>query len=124
MKILLIHCNLIKPTNIKSVLSNFGQVTEYCNCINAMNEIVNFNIKDVDIVFIDMMMPGFSGIDISKKIREFEETKELNKSYIVLMVPHNFKIKNPESIYSVDKIMEKPITIEDVESYLKEINLI
>lgn len=124
MKILLIHCNLIKPTNIKSTLSNFGYVIEYCNCINAMNEIVNFNIKDVDIVFIDMMMPGFSGIDISRKIREFEETKNLSKSYIVLMVPHNFKIKNINSIPFIDKVMEKPITEEDIEEYLKEVNLI
>ncbi len=68
LKILLIQDILITPTNAKSILSKFGQVTEINDGIDSINNFAESIYKniDYDVVFVDLILPRMSGIDVVK----------------------------------------------------------
>ena len=126
MRILLIHDTLLMPTNARSILSNFGQVIEFNDGMESINKIVNCNITNIDVVFIDIILPKVSGIEIVKKIREIEKVRQPEKiAYIVMVSLPGHAIEDQELIkIGANKVFIKPITYEAVKEYFIEIGLI
>ena len=127
MKILLIQDILLMPTNAKAILSKFGQVTEINDGIESINKFTTSNRIDLgfDVIFIDVILPSMSGIDIVKYIRKVEEDPSINRSFIVMVALPGYLI-DPEELINAgaDKVFTKPITYEAVEEYFREIKLI
>jgi CheY-like chemotaxis protein len=127
MKILLIQDVLLMPTNAKMILSKFGQVTEINDGFDAINKFTTSHRNDLgfDVIFIDVILPGMSGIDIVKYIRKVEKDPTINRSFIVMVSLPGHNINIQELIDAgADKVFTKPITHESVEEYFKEIKLI
>lgn len=127
MKILLIQDVLLMPTNAKMILSKFGQVTEINDGFDTINKFTTSHRNDLgfDVIFIDVILPGMSGIDIVKYIRKVEKDPTINRSFIVMVSLPGHNINIQELIDAgADKVFTKPITHESVEEYFKEIKLI
>ncbi len=128
LKILLIQDILITPTNAKSILSKFGQVTEINDGIDSINNFAESIYKniDYDVVFVDLILPRMSGIDVVKKMRQFEERRDNDNRACIIMVTIRGNNINPDELISAgaDKVFIKPITYEMVNEYFKEIKLI
>lgn len=127
MKILLIQDTLLMPTNAKIVLSKFGKVVEINDGLDTINKFITSHRADLnfDIIFVDLVLPRMSGIDIIKYIRKIENYPFINRSYIAIMYPPGYQIDSNSIIEAgADKIFIKPITHQSVEEYFREINLI
>ena len=128
LNILLIQDVLIKPTNAKSILSKFGQVTEINDGLDSINKFSESSYKNIeyDVVFVDLVLPRLSGIDVVKKMRRFEDKRDSNKRAVIIMVTIQGNNINPDELIAVgaDKVFVKPITYEMVDEYFKEIKLI
>ncbi len=127
MKILLIQDILLMPTNAKIVLSKFGQVIETNDGLDTINKFITSHKANLnfDAIFVDLVLPRISGIDIIKHIRKIENYLFINRSYIAIMCPPGYQIDNNSIIEAgADKIFIKPITHQSVEEYFREINLI
>lgn len=127
MKILLIQDILLMPTNAKIVLSKFGQVIETNDGLDTINKFITSHKVNLnfDAIFVDLVLPRISGIDIIKHIRKIEKYSSINRSYIAIMCPPGYQVDNNSIIEAgADKIFIKPITHQSVEEYFREINLI
>lgn len=127
MRILLIQDMLLMPTNAKLVLSKFGHVVEITDGLKSINKLITScrNNLNFDVIFVDMILPGVSGINVIKYIRKIEEDPFINKSYIAIICPSGCQIDYDDLINAgADKIFIKPITYDSVKEYFKEIKLI
>lgn len=127
MKILLIQDILLMPTNAKIVLSKFGKVIEINDGLDTINKFITSHRADLnfDVIFVDLVLPRMSGIDIIKYIRKIENYPFINRFHIAIMCPPGYQVDNNNIIEAgADKIFIKPITHQSVEEYFREINLI
>ena len=127
MKILLIQDILLMPTNAKIVLSKFGKVVEINDGLDTINKFITSHRAELnfDVIFVDLVLPRISGIDIIKYIRKIENYSFINRPYIAIMCPHGCQVDINSIIEAgADKIFIKPITHQSVEKYFREINLI
>lgn len=71
MKFLVVDDSLFSREVLKSVLKEYGEVIEAEDGVEALRILRNYPEKEFpDIVFLDVTMPGKTGIDILKEIRK------------------------------------------------------
>lgn len=79
------------------------QVTDPTSALNIVKS------NDVELVFVDIIMPGKDGLTLVKEIREFSNVKVIVISSLVKALQHD--IRRFDNIYS----LQKPFYFEDLE---------
>lgn len=101
---------------IKDFLGDKYEVTTMANGLMALNY---FRNKTCDLIFLDYEMPGMSGADVLKKLRENENTKDIPVVFLT-GVSDNQKVKEIMSMGVHDYIL-KPINVERLRADAKKI---
>jgi len=99
-----------------STFSNFfGSVD---SAMNAEDALEIYKAKSLDVVFIDIILPGIDGLELARKIRE------LNPDQIIVIISaSNDMSKIAEAIkIGVDSFIQKPIDSNKIIDMLKNIS--
>lgn len=77
-------------------------------------------LKDeVDVVFLDIQMPGMSGFEVAKKIRDIEMEKDYRRVPIIAMTAHVLPEENIRyETYGIDDFVLKPVSEKEFVSVL------
>lgn len=99
-----------KVTNelLSSTFKNF--FADVSSCFDGDEALAVYNKSNPDIVFVDIIMPGMDGIELSRKIRE------INPSQIIIVISASNDIeKISESIeVGVNSFIQKPIDTKKI----------
>ena len=99
-----------KVTNelLSSTFKNF--FSDVSSCFDGEEALTAYNKSNPDIVFVDIIMPGMDGIELSRKIRE------INPSQIIIVISASNDIeKISESIeVGVNSFIQKPIDTKKI----------
>ncbi|MCF7862230.1 response regulator [Candidatus Woesearchaeota archaeon] len=74
---------------------------------------------DVDLIVLDIMLPGIDGIQILKKIRENETTKKI--PVIIVSAKHQSEITKECDSLGADAVIIKPFEPENLINKIKEL---
>jgi len=113
-RIIICDDNPVERNLLKRYLESIGSFT-ITEMDNASMLIDNIKAFPADIIFLDIDMPGISGIEASKKIRTFN-----SESTIVFVTAHEQYAMEAFSVYALDYIV-KPVTIERLKKTLGRI---
>ncbi len=105
-------------------LHKFGYETiPFNNPVDALNYINNSNISNYSLVIIDYKMPQMSGIDLIKKIREKDNAFKLKIILISAFIKSNIVDNDISNSLRIDKIIEKPIPLENLKDEVQKLLL-
>lgn len=93
-----------------SKISNLDVIEEFDNAVDAIKFL---NQQDIDVVFLDIHMPGFSGVD-------FVQTLKIPPKIVMTTSDTEFAIAAYEYEAIVDYLV-KPITIERFEKSIQKV---
>jgi YesN/AraC family two-component response regulator len=99
-----------KVTNelLSSTFKNF--FSKVYSCFNGEEALATYNKIQPDVVFVDVIMAGMDGIDLSRKIREINPTQ-----IIIVISASNDIEKISESIeVGVNSFIQKPIDTKKI----------
>jgi YesN/AraC family two-component response regulator len=91
---------------------------------NASSALTLFKANRYDVVFSDIHMPGFCGIELAKNIREIESNRNTYTSIIGVtgtMVDKEFKELSKK--VGIDTIINKPYKKDEIENALIAVGL-
>lgn len=99
-----------KITNelLSSTFKNF--FSDVYSCFNGEEALETYNKKQPDVVFVDIVMAGMDGIELSRKIRQINPTQ-----IIIVISASNDIEKISESIeVGVNSFIQKPIDTKKI----------
>lgn len=100
---------------IKEIIGSLKEIEVVATASNAIDALKIIKEKDIQIVFLDINMPGMNGITLAEKITEYENNIE-----IVFITAYNQYALKAFEVNAIDYIL-KPIRRERVEKTLKKI---
>ena len=117
---LVVEDNPINQKMIQHTLKNIGITTE---CANNGREGLTMYMKDTDkydIVFMDIQMPVMNGIEATKAMIAFEQSKHLDHTPVVAVTANALKGDRERFISEgMDEYVSKPIDLEKFIRVLK-----
>jgi len=93
---------------LSSTFKNF--FSDVTSCFNGSEALADYNKNKPDVVFVDIIMAGMDGIELSRKIRE------INPNQIIIVISASNDIeKISESIeVGVNSFIQKPIDTKKI----------
>jgi len=75
-----------------------------------------FKLNHYDIILMDMQMPVLNGIESTVKIREYEQSAEIEKPVYIIAVTANAFLEDKQKCFGVgmNNFITKPINIADL----------
>jgi CheY-like chemotaxis protein len=105
-------------------LQKFGYETiPFNNPVHALNYINTSNISNCSLIITDYKMPQMSGIDLIKKIREKDTDYKIKIMLISAFIKSDLNVDDILKILKIDKIIEKPIHLENLMDEVKKLTL-
>jgi len=105
-------------------LQKFGYETiPFNNPVDALNYINTSNISNCSLIITDYKMPQMSGIDLVKKIREKDTDYKIKIMLISAFIKSDLNVDDILKILKIDKIIEKPIHLENLMDEVKKLTL-
>lgn len=105
--IILVEDDLDIQEIITIILTRAGyHITTYSNG----KELINSNIEPVDIIILDKQLPGMDGLDVLKRLKTLEESKDI--PIIMLSADPNIKTLAKEA--GANDSIEKPFKIAEL----------
>ncbi len=105
-------------------LQKFGYETiPFNNPVDALNYINTSNISNCSLIITDYKMPQMSGIDLIKKIREKDTDYKIKIMLISAFIKSDLNVDDILKILKIDKIIEKPIHLENLMDEVKKLTL-
>ena len=105
-------------------LQKFGYETiAFNNPVDALNYINTSNISNCSLIITDYKMPQMSGIDLVKKIREKDTDYKIKIMLISAFIKSDLNVDDILKILKIDKIIEKPIHLENLMDEVKKLTL-
>jgi response regulator RpfG family c-di-GMP phosphodiesterase len=93
------------------------------NPMYALKYINNNNILNCSLIITDYKMPQMSGIDLIKKIREKDTTFKLKIILISAFIISDIMGNDISNSLRIDKVIEKPIPLENLKDEIKKLLL-
>jgi response regulator RpfG family c-di-GMP phosphodiesterase len=96
-------------------LQKFGYETiPFNNPTDALNYINNSNTCNCSLIITDYKMPQMTGLEFIKKIREIDTTFKLKILLISAFIKSDIIVNDIPNSLRIDKIIEKPIHLENL----------
>jgi len=101
-------CTLPTIINVLKFILNLSNINTFSN--SSGNEgIQTFNEEKMDLIIMDLHMPGMNGIETSKEIRRLEIERGLERTPIILLTGTINYLTEPLDLYSeIDEVLLKP----------------
>ncbi|NCC51648.1 MAG: response regulator [Spartobacteria bacterium] len=110
MKIMVVEDEKQIRDNLKILLESIGH--EVVVASNGLEAFETYDVKPVQVIVSDWMMPGINGLELCKKIRAREEDAYC---YFILLTARANRDDYIEAMAcGVDDFMVKPLNIEDL----------
>ncbi len=111
--ILMAEDNRINQRVALSLLSKLGQTADLAS--NGKEAVEKFKEKDYDIVFMDVEMPEMSGIEATRKIREFESNQNKKEACIVALTAGVMKEDKEKCLAAgMNDFVPKPFNLKHI----------
>ncbi len=130
MKILIVDDDFVSCSKLEALLSVYGEcdIAEDGSQAFEMFEKSHENSPGYDLVTMDIEMPGMSGHEVLRKIREWEEANDIYKhgeNAKILMVTSMLSRTDIMSSFreGCEGYLRKPITPENLEEALAKIGI-
>jgi len=116
-KILLVEDQKVPMMIHSKILTDLGYALD-----KAENgtDAVNMSKNGYDIIFMDIGLPDFSGIEATKQIREYEKTTHHQTKIIALTAYSLAEIGEQCFAVGVDDIANKPITKDKIQALIEK----
>lgn len=97
-------CKIILEDGGYNVITNDGTSVE-----STVRE------KLPDLVILDVVLPGFDGREISKRIKKHDSTKHIP----IILISANINLNNTSDRSGADYFLNKPFNIDELHSIVK-----
>lgn len=107
------------PVLLKVFRSQFKHLNVRSDFVSyGSDAIAIFQEKNYDLIFMDIMLPDMTGLDVTKAIRELELTEKLDAVPIIAITASG---NRSECIAAgMSDFALKPVTIEDFQRFLNK----
>lgn len=118
MKVLVAEDDLINQKIIEKMISSLGHDVYLAE--NGSVAVEAFKDNQYDIILMDMQMPVMDGIDATKEIRTYEQTKNKSLTPIVALTANALEAHKKLCFEAgMNGYFTKPITMQSIEEMLK-----
>jgi response regulator RpfG family c-di-GMP phosphodiesterase len=93
------------------------------NYINKDDDKKNLLLATCSLVITDYKMPQMSGMDFIKKIREKDTDYKIKMILISAYMTSDLNVDDMFNTLKIDKIIEKPIHLENLKDEIKKVLL-
>jgi osomolarity two-component system sensor histidine kinase NIK1 len=114
LKILLIEDNLL---NQKIVSFHLKKRNYEVKCATNIDEVINIVKKEkIDLIFMDIMLPGKNGFEITYEIRKYEKEKNIDNAIPIIALTANTLDNDKEKCINsgMNDYLAKPFTAQDL----------
>ena len=108
--ILIVDDNEALVDALEMLLSETYEVIPATNAYRAL-EVLNFMAPDL--IFLDMFMPGFNGIQLLREIRQMK----LASRVVVITAAEAYLLGDEIQKLGVDGFLRKPFNVQDIEGF-------
>lgn len=128
MRILIAEDDKVSEILMKNYLKNYGECVTADNGEKALNIFMSeFDENPFSLICLDIMMPVMTGLEALKKIREFENSKNitgLDHAKIIMTTALNQKAEVLEAFKSgCEAYIVKPISKSDIKKALENLGI-
>jgi len=119
MKILIVDDDVELVKAVESTLSSVGHDVQFTN--EPKDGLKLIREQNHDLVFLDLSMPEFSGIDIIKNLAEDDTIKERKIVVMTASAVNDEELKNLVDL-GVHSILRKPVDIDALLDKIEEVS--
>lgn len=116
--ILIVEDSIMISQAIKILLENEGMSVESTSDGSKVVDLIKE--KSINLVILDLMMPGVSGVDVFKNIKNDENTKDIP---VIILTAKTDAMKWQQELKECNKFMTKPFDnkelVESVKNLIK-----
>ena len=117
-KILFVDDNEVTLASIKEEIESIGYKVK--TVTNGKQALKILQQKSFDLVLLDMLMPGMSGIDVLKKIRADKKLQNLKVAFLTVIDQIGIDKHIIEELKPI-AYLHKPINFQNLKSQLNKI---
>jgi len=117
-QILFVDDNELSLTCIKEEIESMGYKVKTVN--NGKQALKILKQKSFDLVLLDMLMPGMSGIDVLRKIRADKKLQNLRVAFLTVLDQRGINKDIIEELKPIGHI-HKPVDYQNLKSQLNKI---
>ncbi|MDF1526565.1 MAG: response regulator [bacterium] len=108
--ILIVDDNEALVDALEVLLSEDYEVIPATNAYQAL-EVLNFMVPDL--IFLDMFMPGYNGIQLLREIRQMK----LASRVVIITAAEAYLLGDEIQKLNVDGFLRKPFNVQDIEGF-------
>ncbi|MCJ7500112.1 response regulator [bacterium] len=108
--ILVVDDNEALVDALEILLSEDYEVIPATNAYRAL-EVLNFMVPDL--IFLDMFMPGYNGIQLLREIRQMK----LASRVVIITAAEAYLLGDEIQKLGVDGFLRKPFNVQDIEGF-------
>jgi len=117
-KILIVDDNEVTLTSIKEMIESMGYKVK--TVTNGKQALKILQQNSFDLVLLDILMPGMSGIDVLKRIRADKKLHNLGVAFLTVLDEIGIDKNIIEKLKPIAHI-HKPVHFQDLKSQLNKI---
>ncbi len=114
MKVMLVEDNALTRYTIKSLLERLGHEV-VAEAEDAAAAVAGFKASKPDVVFLDLILPGKSGVEILEDLRGLDPAVRV----VVITAVEQDEIDKRLADKGVSAILRKPFSFDDFKSLMK-----
>jgi CheY-like chemotaxis protein len=92
--------------------------------LNGFEAIQKFNLKQYDIILMDIQMPEMDGLEAVKEIRKIEQDRSLNKEHVPIIAITTNPDEQECINAGIDGYAQKPFNFEQFQNLFYNHNLV
>lgn len=118
LQVLIAEDNMINSELMVALLNSRGALTTVAS--NGLEALAELEMRDFDLVFMDVEMPGLDGLEVTRRIRK-NESGGPRHTWIAGLSAHAFHEDRSLAIHAgMDDYLTKPVDLADLDRVLNE----